>query len=620
MSLAMRDGHPLAVAVREGFWDANFAIEATLTTGSQGGIAFRVQDKNNYFLAAPWSSTAVRLYRVANGQISTVSTPTISTVNWNDAHDWYLRADGSDLDLAVKVGGDWEVVFYRGDSGQGVLSGGSDEGGVGLGATGESAGAVVCDEFIYGYDPEVYGGVTQVIGEDVFDAGALGVEPDYDAAGNLIDDGVYQYGYDAWNRLVSVERKAADADGEYTVVATYRYDGLGHRIRKVVTNCGDMNRTDYYYYNGNWQLLEVDQGGTPETHKAVQQFVWGSRYIDEAVCMDVDTDGDGSCTDFTDTGTNPDGGARRFFHMQDANWNVVGLREGTTIVERYDYDPYGTVRVYRGSASTGAPEQRTVTGQSLKWLSPGLPGNPVLYAGYFHDNETGLYHVRHRMLGRDRWMQRDSLGTSIAPPAAGSPGRGVRRSVSSAVFTRRDERPRGQYADGMNLYQYGRGDPCTTTDPSGLLAPCRGGTCIWPIDPPPATMGCCGGKAYDTRSQGCCGRTIYDLASHCCENGAVVDEVPIWMCTRSSDAWYGWFVDHCYVCCDGPNQTCFSKGPHNTKPGPISPESNPSGSCSETMVCPRIKRMKCENPQTDTAYNARSANCCDWAYEHLYEN
>ena len=32
LSLTMRDGHPLALAVREGFWEDDCAIEATLTT------------------------------------------------------------------------------------------------------------------------------------------------------------------------------------------------------------------------------------------------------------------------------------------------------------------------------------------------------------------------------------------------------------------------------------------------------------------------------------------------------------------------------------------------------------------------------------------------------------
>jgi RHS repeat-associated protein len=450
-----------AVAVREGFWDANFAIEATLTSGSQGGIAFRVQDKGNYFLVAPWTSTAVRLYKVANGQVSTVSTQTISTVNWGQPHDWYLRADGGNLDLAVYVGGTWQFVFDSGTTGLGVLNGGSGEGGVGLATTGESTSPVVCDTFTYGYDPEVYGAVTQVIGHDTFGASALGVEPDYDAAGNLIDDGVYQYGYDAWNRLVSVERKAVDADGEYTVVATYRYDGLGHRVYKKVENSGDLDRTEYYYYNQKWQLLEVDQGTTSETHKAVQQFVWGTNYIDEAICMDVDTNNDGDCADLTTTPP----GARRFFHMQDANWNVVGLREGTTIVERCEYDPYGAVRIYRGSATSGAPEQRTVAGQSLKWLDAGLPSNAVLYAGYFQDSETARYKVRFRDLdaGTGRWMQRDPAGYS------GAVG-GVRAHLSDTMRTakRIAASLRVALADGPDLYLYVRGSPIEHVDPLGL--------------------------------------------------------------------------------------------------------------------------------------------------------
>ena len=38
--------------------------------------------------------------------------------------------------------------------------------------------------------------------------------------------------------------------------------------------------------------------------------------------------------------------------MQDANYNVIALREGGTIVERYEYDPYGTVRVVRGGSGS----------------------------------------------------------------------------------------------------------------------------------------------------------------------------------------------------------------------------------------------------------------------------
>jgi len=125
----------------------------------------------------------------------------------------------------------------------------------------------------------------------------------YDAAGNLTDDGIYLYKYDAWNRLVEVQRKAAAGDPQ--TIAAYTYDGLGRRIKKVVTNSGDRNGTQWFYYDRRWRLLEVrDEQDQPD-----RQFVWGTRYIDEAIVMDVDTDDDGDCLDFDDTGSNPEGGA-----------------------------------------------------------------------------------------------------------------------------------------------------------------------------------------------------------------------------------------------------------------------------------------------------------------------
>ncbi len=46
-------GTLLITSVRQGFWADDCAIEATLTTGSQGGITFRVQDKDNYYFVGP---------------------------------------------------------------------------------------------------------------------------------------------------------------------------------------------------------------------------------------------------------------------------------------------------------------------------------------------------------------------------------------------------------------------------------------------------------------------------------------------------------------------------------------------------------------------------------------
>ncbi len=139
--------------------------------------------------------------------------------------------------------------------------------------------SITCVRFKYGYDPAGTGSVTQVIGDDTFGPSALNVQPVYDPAGNLTDDGIYVYGYDAWNRLVSVKRKAAGAGDAYAAVATYRYDGLGRRIYKKVANSGSLNGEQYFYYNNRWQLLEVDNG----SGAARQQFVWGTNYIGGSV-------------------------------------------------------------------------------------------------------------------------------------------------------------------------------------------------------------------------------------------------------------------------------------------------------------------------------------------------
>jgi len=134
-----------------------------------------------------------------------------------------------------------------------------------------------------------------------------------------------------------------------------------------------------------------------------------------------------------------DGGSKRYFYCQDANWNVIALRQGSNIVERYEYDPYGNVRIFKGYDSAAGHEDLTVVSDSTvrDVTDPPLAcGNPILFAGDFYDNETGLYHVRHRMYSPTlaRWLQRDPLG----------------------------------YVDGMNLHGYARTNPVRFRDPSGM--------------------------------------------------------------------------------------------------------------------------------------------------------
>ncbi len=279
---------------------------------------------------------------------------------------------------------------------------------------------------------------------------AANVSPSYDAAGNMTSDGIYNYAYDAWNRLVKVTRLGPTASPQ--VIATYAYDGLGRRYMKHVegsgpASAGGRNRTEYFFYDNQWRVLETRN----DQNLATRQYVWGMQYIDELICVDVDTNGDGDCTDEGESGC----GFERYRYFQDANWNVVGIwaDHAMRLVERYEYDPYGTCRIFSGWDSSAGCEGLSVIGESLV---PG--GNPIRYAGYYFDDETGMYHVRHRMYspGLQRWLQRDPLGVGL--PLDGGFGSQRQPRVS----------PRMQYSDGGNIYEYAGDMAIDSTDPSGL--------------------------------------------------------------------------------------------------------------------------------------------------------
>jgi len=119
---------------------------------------------------------------------------------------------------------------------------------------------------------------------------------------------------------------------------------------------------------------------------ASQQYVWSLRYIDAAVCRDEDTNGDGDCLDDPNADPNS-GGSRRLFYSGDGNFNTTALIDGNpgsatlgAAVERYLYDPYGAVIVYRG-----------FWGQPIDWDSPYNTKNELLFCGYRYDPETMGY-------------------------------------------------------------------------------------------------------------------------------------------------------------------------------------------------------------------------------------
>jgi RHS repeat-associated protein len=241
----------------------------------------------------------------------------------------------------------------------------------------------------------------------------------------------HKYVYDAWNRLVKV-MTAADA-----VVSECRYDALNRRIRKFTDKDGDTWTVREYYYNSQWQNLEVRRdtrarSGSPvpepEAATAVcEQYVWSPRYVDAPVLRDRDADGNSATGDYGGDG-NPNNGVtgleERSCYTSDGNGNVTALASAAgAVAERYVYDPYGKVTIYT-----------SVWAATVAWADS--KKNEVLYGGYRFDSETGLYHVRHRVyhVTLGRWMQRDPQG----------------------------------YVDGISLYEYVCSSPVTMYDTLGL--------------------------------------------------------------------------------------------------------------------------------------------------------
>ncbi len=233
--------------------------------------------------------------------------------------------------------------------------------------------------------------------------------PKYDAAGNMttmpkpndITNG-YTAKYDAWNRLVELK------DGS-TVKQANEYDGLNRRIIRDET--GGSGVLTHFYYNQQWQVLE-ERVGTATT--ADKQYVYHPHYVD-AVALRYDSNGD------------------EHYFLHDANFNVTAVIDDTgSVVERYEYSPYGVVTVLHGSADAD--------GAVTEWDKDSGGSdidNEYLYTGRRLDPETGLQLNRNRFYASHlgRWVNRDPIEYK---------------------------------ARGKNLYEYVGSGPTFYVDPQGL--------------------------------------------------------------------------------------------------------------------------------------------------------
>jgi RHS repeat-associated protein len=179
----------------------------------------------------------------------------------------------------------------------------------------------------------------------------------YDDNGNLINDGLYKYYYDCENRLTDVN------DANDSPIASYEYDYLGRRIKKIIY--GLLGVVTKYCYSGDQVIAEY------EDDILVRKFIYGPG-IDEPICMIA-----------------VNGGETKYYYHFDGLGSVVALSDsGADVVEKYSYDVYG--------------EPNTISGI----------GNPYMFTGRRFDDETELYYYRARYYNPEigRFLQTDPVG------------------------------------------------------------------------------------------------------------------------------------------------------------------------------------------------------------------
>ncbi len=205
--------------------------------------------------------------------------------------------------------------------------------------------------------------------------------PAYDAAGNMTtDQNGLQYIYDAWGRLVTVKNASDDT------LETYSYDGFGDRVTNTVYSDGTSTTTNFYYSTAG-QVLEEQAASS---NYFTQRYVWSPAYVNEMVDRDTDTSGTG----LTATGSS----ITRLWSINDTNYNVVALVNSSgSVVERYSYDPFGSVTVMTGSYGARIES-------SFGWV--------YLFQGMRLDIVTGnnLSRTRSENPGTGMWTSEDLMG------------------------------------------------------------------------------------------------------------------------------------------------------------------------------------------------------------------
>ena len=210
----------------------------------------------------------------------------------------------------------------------------------------------------------------------------------YDADGNLTSDGVWNYTYDAENRLVTATTTAAAAGAGFPNQAlTFTYDYADRRVQKVVANWNGASYAFSYarrfLYDGDNLVAEFDAPNGSSCGNVVRSYTWGLDVSGSLGAMG----GVGALLQITDHGT-----STSYFPTYDGNGNIASLLRASdgAIVAKYEYSPFGEL---------------------LRCSGTYAQTNPFRFSTKYIDDETGLvyYGARYYAPTLGRFVNQDPI-------------------------------------------------------------------------------------------------------------------------------------------------------------------------------------------------------------------
>jgi RHS repeat-associated protein len=217
----------------------------------------------------------------------------------------------------------------------------------------------------------------------------------YDTDGNLLGDGLWDYTWDAENRLIQmITPTTAYNAGVPGVKLTFEYDDQGRRIAKRRYNSttslpaaasypGSPNATLKFLYDG-WNVLAELDG----SNQQVRTYLWGN----DLSGSPQGAGGVGGLLKITQYtwGGNPNPALKHHFVAYDGNGNVTGLVDGATGVTTatYEFGPFGELLRANGTLAKA---------------------NPFRFSTKYTDDETDLLYYGYRFYSPSlgRWINRD---------------------------------------------------------------------------------------------------------------------------------------------------------------------------------------------------------------------